>query len=86
MVGIALNLPSETRDPTHLDVQDGVAIFRASRDVQQRIEELLFKQQMRPLDVEEEQELDQYEKLDDCLSLVNRLIRKLENPGNLKLS
>ena len=45
--------------------------------VQNRIEELLEKQQDASLNAEEEQELDCYEEIDDYLSFVNRTIRNL---------
>jgi hypothetical protein len=44
---------------------EGVAIFRASSVVQERIETLLFEQQISQLTPDEEQELDSYEEMDD---------------------
>ena len=58
-----------------LAVVDGVTVFRASEAVQNRIEELLDKQKASGLSDAEEKELDQYEELDDFLSLQNRLTR-----------
>ena len=58
-----------------IELVEGVPIFRASQKVQQRIENLLIKQQENSLSLEEEQELDDHEKLDDYLNLVNRTIR-----------
>ncbi|MBU7586588.1 MAG: hypothetical protein KAF91_27630 [Nostoc sp. TH1S01] len=58
-----------------IELVEGVPIFRASILVQTRIEELLAKQKEVPLTNEEEQELTEYEELDDYLSLINRLIR-----------
>ena len=56
-------------------IQDNVMIFRASTNIQQRIENLLDKRQETPLTATEEQELDDYESIDDSLSFVNHIIR-----------
>ncbi len=58
-----------------IELVEGVPIFRASSLVQGRIEALLIKQKESTLTSEEETELDEYEDLDDYLSLVNRIIR-----------
>ncbi|MCG6136704.1 MAG: hypothetical protein MET45_19035 [Nostoc sp. LLA-1] len=58
-----------------IELVEGVPIFRASSLVQGRIEVLLIKQKESGLTSEEETELDEYEELDDYLSLVNRIIR-----------
>ena len=58
-----------------IELQEGVPIFRASRAVQTRIEELLSLQLESILTPEQEQELDSYEEIDDYLSLVNRTLR-----------
>jgi hypothetical protein len=55
-------------------LQDNVMIFRASSNIQQRIESLLDKRQETPLTATEEQELDDYEAIDDYISFVNRMI------------
>jgi hypothetical protein len=60
-----------------LELVENVPIFRASNQVQNRIEYLLQKQNESWLNEEEEQELNDYEELDDYLSLVNRTIRNL---------
>ncbi len=60
-----------------LELVEGIPIFRASDRVQNRIENLLSKQKESTLHSEEEKELDNYEELDDYLSLVNRTIRNL---------
>jgi len=52
-------------------------IFRVSDAVQERIETLLHKQTDASLSADEEQELSQYEQIDDYLSFVNRLLRNL---------
>lgn len=58
-----------------LELVEGVVIFRASRQVQERIEVLLDKQQSQGLTAAEEEELDCYGEIDDYLSFVNRTIR-----------
>lgn len=58
-----------------LDLVEGVLIFRASVQVQARIEVLLEKQQSEGLTEAEEEELDCYGEIDDYLSFVNRTIR-----------
>lgn len=63
-------------------LQDGVMIFRASQNIQERIEKLLDKREETPLTETEEQELDDFAAIDDYLSFVNRMIRNnflLEN-------
>ncbi|CAN1209908.1 hypothetical protein TUMEXPCC7403_06760 [Tumidithrix helvetica PCC 7403] len=58
-----------------LELQDGIMIFRASHNIQERIENLLDKREETPLTETEEQELDDYAAIDDYLSFVNRMIR-----------
>ncbi len=58
-----------------ITLQDGVMIFRASQNIQQRIENLLDKREETPLTETEEQELDDFAAIDDYLSFVNRMIR-----------
>jgi hypothetical protein len=58
-----------------LELQDGVPVLRASTVVQRRITTLLRKHQQGTLSPAETTELDQYEDLDDYLSLLNRLVR-----------
>ena len=58
-------------------LEEGVPILRASRAAQTHIEELLQKQKDSSLTPDEEQELDQYEAVDDYLSYLNRLTRNL---------
>jgi hypothetical protein len=58
-----------------LELQDGVPFLRASTEVQRRITALLRKQTHGTLSPAEATELDQYEDLDDYLSLLNRLVR-----------
>ena len=61
----------------NLEVKQGVIILRASKTVQDRIESLLNKQQTAKLTRAEKKELQQYEQIDDYLSLLNRLSRNL---------
>lgn len=58
-----------------IELVEGVPIFKAFSQVQQRIEILFIKQKEFGLCLEEEKQLDEYEELDDYLSLVNRLVR-----------
>jgi hypothetical protein len=60
-----------------IELVEGIPIFRASSFVQNRLQELLEKQQNSFLSREEEQELDSYEEIDDYLSFVNRTLRNL---------
>lgn len=54
---------------------EGALIFRASDQVQTRIESLLEKQKDMGLTAIEEDELNSYEEIDDYWSFVNRTIR-----------
>jgi hypothetical protein len=69
----------------HLELEQGVVIFRASAAVQARIAELLEKQQAHALTDAEERELTDYEEVDDYLSHVNRLIRNLSQSSEQPL-
>jgi hypothetical protein len=60
-----------------IELVEGIPIFRSSSNVQNRIEELLNKQQTSQLNYDEEQELDLYEEIDDYLSFINRTVRNL---------
>ena len=67
----------------NIELQEGALIFRVSSDVQNRIEDLLHKQRYEKLTDDEEEELQQYEDIDDYLSLLNRLSRNMvlkQNP------
>jgi hypothetical protein len=61
----------------NLEIEQGVIILRASKSVQNRIQSLLRKQRNAKLTEAEERELQQYEQIDDYLSLLNRLSRNL---------
>ena len=68
-----------------LEVEQGVVIFRASKEMQSRIENLLEKNKSDILTKSEETELSAYEEIDDYLSHVNRLIRNSsQNLGNFQ--
>ena len=67
-----------------IELVEEVPIFRASSLVQTRIETLLAKQKECNLTPEEIRELDEYEELDDYLSLVNRIIRNMSLTSNKK--
>jgi len=60
-----------------IELSEGIPIFRALPWIQDRIQDLLEKQQTAVLTDAEKRELLQYEELDDFLSLVNRLVRNL---------
>jgi hypothetical protein len=62
-----------------ITLQDGVMIFRASHNIQDRIENLLDKREETPLTEIEEQELEDFAAIDDYLSFVNRMIRNQIN-------
>jgi len=66
-------MPKE--NAVRLELEQGVVVFRASKEIQKRIEELLDKNQTNNLTPEEEKELLGYGEIDDYLSHVNRLIR-----------
>ena len=65
-----------------IELEAGVMIFRASEIAQGRIEDLLLKQKESRIDEAEENELQQYEKIDDYLSFLNRLTRNLAQAQN----
>lgn len=68
-----------------LELEQGIIIFRASATVQERIAELLDKQKSQSLTDVEERELNEYEEIDDYLSLVNRLIRNSVQDSEVNL-
>jgi len=72
---LPVTLPLE--GAVRIELVEGVPIFRASNVVQERIETLLFEQQISQLTPDEEQELDSYEEIDDYLSFLNRVVRNL---------
>jgi hypothetical protein len=56
-------------------------VFHASTAVQEPVEDLLHNQQMGIL-TQAEEELDQYEEIDDYLSHLNRVMRNLQQKQN----
>ena len=60
-----------------VEIEEGVLILRVSKAVQNRIESLLRKQRTAKRTSDEENELNQYEDVDDYLSFLNRLSRNL---------
>ena len=81
-LALAQNLPLD--GAIAIELQDGIMIFRASHHIQERIENLLNKQQEILLTAIENQELDSYAEIDDYLSFVNRMIRNsfiVESPS-----
>ena len=58
-------------------LEEGVPVFRASSQVQERIQKLLTHQLENELTSEEVEELDRYEEIDDYLSHLNRVVRNL---------
>ena len=73
------NLPKSfpLEGAVRIELIEGIPIFRASNTVQERLKELLEKQQNFSLNSEEEQELDLYEEIDDYFSFINRTVRNL---------
>lgn len=73
------DLPSTLRreGAIGVELEEGVLVLRVSRSVQNRIEALLRKQRTSELSSAEENELQQYEDVDDYLSFLNRLSRNL---------
>ena len=57
-----------------IEIEEEIPIFRASKSVQTRIEELIQKNQDVGLTEKESEELDQYEEVDDYLSFLNRVV------------
>lgn len=71
-------LPKTLRDGSiTMRLEDGVAIFSASRDLCEYLEVLLEKEKFGQLTKSELEELEEYEKMDDYLSHLNRFIRNV---------
>jgi len=60
-----------------IDLEEGIPVFRTSGLIQARIEGLLLKEREARLSVQEKKELDQWEEIDDYLSLMNCVARNL---------
>jgi len=83
------NLPRSMTEENavRLEFEQGVVIFRASREIQDRLENLLEKDKSGGLTADEMKELEVYGEIDDYLSHVNRLIRNsFENPSEVELA
>lgn len=78
-VPILSNLPTTLprQGAIEIELEQGVLIFRISQTAQSRVEELVDKQRASQLAPNEDQELQQYEDIDDYLSYLNRLVRNL---------
>lgn len=78
-VPVLSSLPNGLRQDGAVSIalEEGVPVLRASRATQNRVEDLLEKQRSSALTPGEQQELDQYEAIDDYLSYLNRLTRNL---------
>lgn len=61
-----------------IDLKMGTPVFRASTAVQERISFLLHKNKTTGLNTSENDELDNYEEIDDYLSHLNRVVRNLQ--------
>ena len=73
LLGLPITLPRD--GDVQLEFEEGVLIFRASPAVQDVVEKLLGKQSTLGLSKAEDEELEQYEAIDDYLSFTNRLLR-----------
>ncbi len=66
----------------NIELQEGVLVLRALKATQEQVEKLLQKQKIAGLSSTEKTELDGYEKIDNHLSLINRLSRNLTQIQN----
>ena len=73
--GLPNGLPPD--GAVEIEVEEGVLIFRVSKNAQERVENLLDKNKQNSLTDSEKTELDRYEEIDDYLSFLNRLTRNL---------
>jgi uncharacterized protein YnzC (UPF0291/DUF896 family) len=71
------NLPEtlQGENAVKLVFEQGVLIFRASKEMKNRIETLLEKEKSQSITDNEIKELDSYQEIDDYLNHVNRIIR-----------
>jgi uncharacterized protein YnzC (UPF0291/DUF896 family) len=77
-------MPKE--NAVRLELEQDVVIFRASKEVQERIEDLLEKNKTDSLTAKEKKELEAYGEIDDYLSHVNRLIRNSFETSEVSLA
>ncbi len=78
-IPILRHLPNSLsrENAVEIELEQYVLIFRATKITQNRIEDLLNKHKESGLNKIEENELRQYEEVDDYLSFLNRLTRNL---------
>lgn len=72
-----LTANSLTEGAVSIYLEEGIPIFRASKNLQNRMEELLLLNQQGCLTTEQEVQLNSYEEIDDYLSFINRTIRNI---------
>jgi uncharacterized protein YnzC (UPF0291/DUF896 family) len=82
LTGLPVTLPRD--GAIEIELEQSVLVFRVSKAVQERIEELVEKERNSQLTSDEAQELEQYEEIDDYLSFLNRLTRNLSQSQNQK--
>jgi hypothetical protein len=69
------SLPIESA--VRIELNEGLPVFKASLTIQNRIEDLLFKQREHGVTAGEEQELLLYEELNDYLTFANLLMQNM---------
>ena len=67
------SLPMESA--VRIELSEGIPVFKASLPIQNRIEDLLFKQREYSLTEDEEKELLLYEELNDYLTYANLIMQ-----------
>jgi hypothetical protein len=69
------SLPMESA--IRIELNEGIPVFKASLTIQNRIEDLLFKQRENSVTADEEKELLLYEELNDYLTFANLLMQNM---------
>jgi len=69
------SLPMESA--VRIELSEGIPVFKASLTIQNRIEDLLFKQRENSVTADEEKELLLYEELNDYLTFANLLMQNM---------
>ncbi len=69
------SLPMESA--VRIELNDGIPVFKASSAIQNRIEDLLFKQRENGVTADEQKELLLYEELNDYLTFANLLMQNM---------
>lgn len=69
------SLPMESA--VRIELSEGIPVFKASFPIQNRIEDLLFKQRENSLTEDEEKELLLYEELNDYLTYANLIMQNM---------